>query len=35
LGATAGLVSEGPAENAALANYFTRGANLRRLCKTT
>jgi len=28
LGATAGLVSEGPAENAALANYFTRGANI-------
>ena len=29
LGATAGLVSEGPAENAALANYFTRGADIR------
>jgi filamentous hemagglutinin family protein len=28
LGATAGLVSEGPAENAALANYFTRGADI-------
>jgi filamentous hemagglutinin family protein len=28
LGATAGIVSEGPAENAALANYFTRGANV-------
>jgi len=28
LGATAGLVSEGPVENAALANYFTRGANI-------
>ena len=28
LGATAGLVSEGPAENPALANFFTRGANL-------
>jgi hypothetical protein len=28
LGATAGLVSEGPAENAALANYFTAGANI-------
>jgi hypothetical protein len=26
LGATAGLVSEGPAENSALANYFTSGA---------
>lgn len=28
LGATAGLVSEGPADNAALANYFTRGADI-------
>jgi len=28
LGATAGLVSEGPAENAALAKYFTRGADI-------
>ena len=28
LGATAGLVSEGPAENPALANYFTRGADI-------
>ena len=28
LGATAGMVSEGPAENAALANYFTRGADI-------
>ena len=28
LGATAGLVSEGPAENAALASYFTRGADI-------
>jgi filamentous hemagglutinin family protein len=28
LGATAGIVSEGPAENAALANYFTHGANI-------
>ena len=28
LGATAGLVSEGPAENASLANYFTHGADI-------
>jgi filamentous hemagglutinin family protein len=28
LGATAGIVSEGPAENPALANYFTRGADI-------
>ena len=28
LGATAGIVSEGPAENTALANYFTRGADI-------
>ena len=28
LGATAGIVSEGVAENAALANYFTKGANI-------
>jgi len=28
LGATAGMVSEGPAENAALANYFTRGSDI-------
>jgi len=29
LGATAGIVSEGPAENLALANYFTRGADIK------
>lgn len=28
LGATAGLLSEGPAENSALAKYFTRGADI-------
>lgn len=28
LGATAGIVSEGPAENAALARYFLRGADI-------
>jgi len=28
LGATSGIVSEGPAQNAALANYFARGANI-------
>ena len=28
LGTTAGIVSEGPAENAVLANYFTKGASI-------
>jgi filamentous hemagglutinin family protein len=28
LGATAGIVAEGPAENSALANYFTQGADI-------